>query len=650
MQTMLKSRGWLPVCGLLLLAAGVNQASARPAPQTRKTAQTDAAWPVVDKRASTDWRNVGNDKGGTRYTPLRQINRDNVKNLQVAWTYRGEGVSPGSTIECTPVVVDGVMYVTTPALKIVALDAATGRELWKYDTHSGGVNRGIAYWSDDKPGGQRRVLMGTPDGRMLSLDARTGVPDPGFGVNGTLDLRAGIERDIRNTAYGVTSAPAVFENLVIPGFLVSEGQPGAPGDIRAFDVRTGKEAWRFHTVPRPGEAGNETWEGDGWKERTGVNAWSGFTLDTKRGILFCGTGSASSDFYGADRKGDDLYANCTLALDARTGKRLWHFQIVHHDIWDHDNPCPPIMVTVAQNGKRRDAVAQLTKTGYCYLFDRVTGEALYGTTEVSVPASDVPGERAAITQPMPLKPPPFSPGLFTLDDITNISPAAHAFALERLRGLHYGQANLPPSVAGTIVTPGFHGGATWSGGAYDPTTGLLYVNSNNVPYIAVVKPNPTGGYDFGGYTYFFDQNGYPANKPPWGILTAIDVNRGAFAWQIPLGEYPELTAKGVPQTGTENFGGTIVTGGGLVFIGGTKDEKFHAFDKTTGKLLWETRLPAGGYATPCAYMVNGRQYVVIAAGGGGKQRTKSGDSYIAFALPSKTDPSPAGASVAQTGK
>ena len=589
--------------------------------------------PNINKRDSTEWLNVGNDKGGMRYAPLKQINRSNVKNLQIAWTYHGGDATPGSTIECTPVVADGVMYVTTSSLKIVALDAATGREIWKYNPHSGGVNRGIAYWSDNKPNGQRRVLMGTPDGRMLSLDARTGVPDPGFGTNGTLDLRIGIERDIKGTTYGVTSAPAVFENLVIPGFLVSEGQPGAPGDIRAFDVRTGKEVWRFHTVPRPGETGNETWEGEGWKERTGVNAWSGFTLDAKRGILFCGTGSASSDFYGADRKGDDLFANCTLALDARTGKRLWHFQEVHHDLWDHDNPCPPIMVTVTQSGKRREAVAQLTKTGFCFLFDRLTGQPLFGVTEVSAPASDVPGERAAASQPVPLKPPPFSPALFTQDDVTNISPQAHDEVMNRLKSLRYGQAYLPPSMPGTVVSPGFHGGANWSGGSFDPTTGLLYVNSNNVPYICLLKPNAAGGYDFGGYTYFNDKNGYPANKPPWGSLTAIDVSRGEFAWQIPLGEYPELTAKGVPQTGTENFGGTIVTGGGLVFIGGTKDEKFHAFDKATGKLLWDVKLPAGGYATPCTYMVNGRQYVVIAAGGGGKLRTKSGDSFMAFALP-----------------
>ena len=592
--------------------------------------------PVVDKRTSMDWLNVGNDKGGMRYSTLKQISRENVKDLQVAWTYRSGDASPGSTDECTPVIVDGVMYVTTSGLKVVALDAATGNEIWKYNPHSGGVNRGIGYWSDGKPGGQRRVFMGTPDGRLLSLDAHTGIPDAAFGKNGTLDLRIGIERDISGTTYGVTSAPTIFENMVYVGFLVSEGQPGAPGDLRAFDVRTGKQVWRFHTAPYPGEAGNETWEGTAWKDRTGVNAWSGFTLDAKRGMLFCGTGSASSDFYGADRRGANLFANCTLALDARTGKLIWHFQEVHHDLWDHDNPCPPILVTATLQGKKIDAVAQLTKTGYCYLFDRLSGKPLFGVTEVTAVPSDIPGEQAALTQPMPLKPPAFSPSLFTRNDVTTISHESQAYVLQMLDKLHYGKEYMPPSMPGTVVSPGFHGGATWSGGSFDPTTGLLYVNSNNVPYIAVLKPNAAGGYDFGGYTYFNDQNGYPANKPPWGSLTAIDVNKGVFAWQIPIGEYAELTAKGIPQTGTENFGGTIVTAGGMVFIGGTKDEKFHAFDKATGKLLWEYKLPNGGYATPSTYMVNGRQFVVIAAGGGGKLRTKSGDGFIAFALPASS--------------
>ncbi len=606
-------------------------ADARPLPQMPRVF---APLPHVNAKTSVNWAEVGNDKGGMRYSLLTQINKSNVKSLKPAWVFHGgDAAQGGSTIECTPIVVDGVMYLTTVKLSVVALDAATGKEIWRFDSKAGGVNRGVAYWSDGKPNGLRRILVSFTDGNLYSLDALTGKLDADFGKNGIVDLRAGIERDISKFGYGATSAPMVFDNRVILGFLSSEGGPGSPGDIRAFDTRTGKEVWRFHTVPRPGEVGNDTWEGDSWKERPGVNPWSGFTLDTKHGILFCGTGSAASDFYGADRHGSNLFANCTLALDARTGKRIWHFQEVHHDLWDHDNPCPPVVCQVKRNGKTIEAVAQPTKTGFIFVFDRLTGKPLFPIREVPATPSDVPGEQAWATQPEPVLPPPLSPQTFTEYDLTNISPEAHESVLKLLKGYRYGKPYIPPSVAGTVVAPGFHGGATWSGASFDPTTNLLYVNTNNTPYICTVKPNGSGGYDFQGYNYFNDPNGYPASKPPWGNLTAVDLNTGKFAWRITLGEFPELTAKGLPPTGTENFGGTIVTEGGLVFIGGTKDEKFHAFDKATGKMLWDYKLEAGGYATPCTYMVNGKQYVVIACGGGGKLRTKSGDSYIAFALP-----------------
>ena len=580
-----------------------------------------------------EWRNVGNDKGGTRFSPLKQINRKNVSRLKIAWTFKsGEEILPGSTIECTPIVVEKVMYLTTARLKIVALDAATGHELWRFDPKAGGVNRGVAYWSDGKIQGKRRILVSFPNGLLYSLNAKTGLLDPNFGTAGILNLREGIERDLSRFAYGSTSAPMIFENRAILGFLGSESGPGAPGDVRAFDCETGKEVWRFHTVPRPGEVGNENWKGDSWKERSGVNPWSGFTLDEKRALLFCGTGSASSDFYGADRPGDNLFANCTLALNARTGERVWHFQEVHHDLWDHDNPCPPVLVEFKRNGKTRDAVAQPTKTGFLFIFDRVTGKPLFDVREVPAAPSDIPGEQASLTQPEPVAPPPFSHQLFTESDVTNLSPESHDFALNALKAHRFGTPYLPPSFEGTIVSPGFHGGANWSGASYDPTSGLLYVNSNNTPYISVLRKNSRGGYDFDGYTYFNDQNGYPAIKPPWGALTAIDVSSGKFAWQVTLGEYAELRAKGIPQTGTENFGGSIVTAGGIVFIGGTKDAQFHAFDKTTGKLLWAHTLSAGGYATPCTYLANGKQFVAIACGGGGKLRTKSGDEFVAFAL------------------
>jgi len=592
--------------------------------------------------ADVNWANVGNDKGGMRYSTLDQINRETVTNLKVAWTWHTGDAGDGTTIECTPLVIDGVMYITTVRTKVVALDAATGSKIWEFDPYagptknwiraSGGVNRGLAYWSDGKQTGQRRIIVGLSDGRLISLDAQTGHPDTKFGDTGTVDLRKGIERDLSKLPYGPTSAPAVFENLVIVGCSCGESQPAAPGDPRAFDILTGREVWRFHTVPQPGEPFNDTWPNDSWKERGAANPWGGFTLDAENGILFCGTGSVSTDFWGADRKGDNLFANCTLALDARTGKRLWHFQTVHHDLWDHDTPCPPVVCKVKIDGQEIEAVAQCTKTAYCFLFDRRTGKPLFGTKEVPAPPSDVPGEQASLTQPAPLKPPPFSRLAFTEDEATTISPEGHQYVLKKLNEYRHGHQNEPPTVRGTVVIPGFHGGATWSGASLDPTTGYLYVNSNETPYIASLKK--TGDrYDLTGYGYFRDEQNYPAIKPPWGLLTAINLNSGDFAWQIPLGEFPELTAKGIPPTGTENFGGTIVTAGGLVFIGGSKDEKFHAFDKSDGKLLWEYKLPAGGYATPCTYSVNGKQYVCIAAGGGGKQRTKSGDSFVTFSLP-----------------
>jgi quinoprotein glucose dehydrogenase len=359
----------------------------------------------------------------------------------------------------------------------------------------------------------------------------------------------------------------------------------------------------------------------------------------RRGLVFAGLGSAAFDFYGGDRHGDNLFANCTVALDARTGRRAWHFQTLRHDLWDHDLPVYPNLVTVTREGRHVDAVAQVTKTGYVFLFDRETGKPLFEVRDQPVPASDVPGELAAPTQPIPVKPPPFSAQSLDESNITDIGPANRASALEQLRKVRSGPAFIPPSFQGTVVIPGFHGGANWSGASFDPTTGLLYVNSNNVPNIlnlAEVGASTTPGYGpykHTGYVKFLDHEGYPAIKPPWGLLNAIDLSTGEFAWRVPLGEHPELTARGVPRTGTETFGGSIVTAGGLVFIAGTMDERIHAFDKGTGRLVWEHPLPAGGYATPCTYQVAGRQFVVIAAGGAGKLGTRAGDAFVAFGLP-----------------
>jgi len=615
-----------------------------------------AAGPAVRPPAA-EWPAVGRDPGGSRHSPLRQIHRGNVHRLRQAWVFHTGDADPRnkSTIECTPIVAEGVLYVTSVRTTLFALDAATGREKWRFDPYaeprkydvraSGGVNRGVAWWSDGREGGERRVLLGAPDGRLISLDARTGHPDPRFGRNGEVDLRAGMERDLRGLNYGPTSAPAIWRDTVILGFSCGEGpESAAPGDVRAFDVRTGREVWRFRTVPRPGEFGSHTWEGEGWRNRGGANAWGGATVDPRRGIVFVGTGSAAFDFYGGDRRGANLFANCVLALDARTGRRIWHYQVIRHDLLDHDLPTPPLLVTVTHDGRRRDAVAQVTKTGHVFVLDRETGEPLFPVREVAAPSSDVPGEQAWPTQPVPVKPPPFAlQQVLGPEDLTDISPEARAFALDWFRRLRPGVLFAPPSFQGTLVVPGFLGGATWSGAAFDPGQGLLFVNANNRPNVAALRPAPAASpwpYEFAGYTQFRDREGYPAVRPPWGTLNGIDLNRGEIRWQVTLGRFPELVARGIKPTGTESFGGAISTAGGLVFIGGTMDEQMHAFDSATGRLLWEHPLPAGGYATPCTYEAGGRQFVAIAAGGGGKLGTRSGDAFVAFTLPepAKQDP------------
>ena len=603
---------------------------------------------AIAQAQSQNWISVGGDRGCMRYSSLDQINVENVSSLKIAWEYKTGELAEGKAkiMECTPLVIDGVMYISSGLLKVIALNAATGEEIWRFDPfksgppknrmQSGGVNRGVAYWSDGQPNGKRRILHGTSNGQLFSLDAKTGNLDPDFGDEGVKDLREDIKRDLSKLGYGPTSAPAILDNLIIMGFSCDEGPgPAAPGDVRAFDVRTGKQVWRFHTVPRPGEFGNETWKNDSWKNRGGANAWGGYSIDTKRGMVFAGLGSASYDFYGSDRKGKNLFANSTIALNGKTGERLWHFQTLHHDIWDHDIPIYPNLVTVTHDGKKIEAVAQVTKTGYVFLFDRQTGKPLFEVKETPVPKSTVEGEEAWPTQPIPVKPPPFCRTSMTKDDVTDIAPENRKHVLDQLEKLEYGPAYNPPSEKGTVVLPGFHGGATWSGASFDPETGILYVNSNNQPNVVTLskaKKESKQAYRATGYIKFLDQEGYPAIKPPWGQLSAIDLNEGKIVWQSVLGEYPELKAHGVPQTGTENFGGTIVTTGGLVFIGGSRDEMFHAFDKKSGKLLWQTKLPGGGYATPSTYSVNGKQFVVIPASGGGKLRTPAADSIVAFAI------------------
>lgn len=605
--------------------------------------------------AGENWIDYAGDNTKSRYSTLSQVNKQNVNQLKIAWTYRSGDFSTEkkTTIECNPIVVNGIVYATTPTLKLVALDASTGKELWRFDPlpldvmeelrtkekinivpgTGYWVNRGVKYW---EKGSDKRIYYSAGI-YLFACNAFTGKLISSFGENGKIDLRQGLQRDEKGMHYNSTTPGVFYKNNLIIGSTVGEGpEPAAPGSIRAFDVQTGKLNWVFHTIPQQGEFGNDTWENDSWKKAGGANSWGGISLDEKRGIAFIATGSPTWDFYGQDRYGDNLFGNSVIALDAHTGKRIWHFQTVHHDIWDKDLPCPPNLVTIMHEGKKIDAVAQVGKTGYVYLFERETGKPIFEIKETPVPASEIAGERAALTQPIPVKPKPFARTELTINDMSDLNAEARTYALETFKKSKSGPQFTPISNLPTLIMPGLLGGANWSGASYDPETGFLYVNSNDLPSLIGLVPTAEGSrypVKNTGYNRFWDPQGYPAIKPPWGSLTAINLNNGEFAWQATLGEFDELTAKGIPPTGAPNLGGSIVTAGGLVFIASTQDEKFRAFDKATGKILWETKLPAGGYATPATYMVNGKQFIVIAAGGGGKLLTKSGDYYIAFALP-----------------
>jgi quinoprotein glucose dehydrogenase len=701
-----------------------------------------------------DWPVYGGNNAGNRYSPLTQINKENVKNLKLAWTYdTGENKNTderGMDIQCQPIIIDGILYGTTPKLKVFAIEAATGKELWKFDPFEGKRPRfhpvrGVVYWAEGK---DKRILY-TAGSSLYAINAVTGKRIETFGKNGEVDFHEGLgdketygydlnNFNIRNTTPGV-----VYKNLLITGSSVSEGGDALPGHIRAFDVRTGKVAWVFRTIPLPGEYGYETWAKDSYKKLGGANCWAGMVLDEKRGTVFLGTGSPSVDFYGGARKGANLFANCVIALNAETGKRKWHFQTVHHDLWDRDIPCPPNLIRVKHNGKLTDAVAQATKDGYIFVFDRDTGKPLFPVKEVAAPvANALPGEHPWPTQPVPSKPAPFANQMLTEADITTRTPEAHAYVLDRYNNSRKGPKNELPSLEGGLLY-GVGGGAEWGGTAADPN-GIMYVNGNNmlwwlkmrdsreknqdqalskgavlfntnctachatssenaavsagtqaypvlkdigkrmsreqigailetgrgrmpsfqhiakedrnaiIDFLMNMESKPAASdihsqrsevaakknadfpysppYVNNGNVQFRDQDNYPAIKPPWGTLNAVDLNTGEYLWKVTLGEYPELTKKGIPPTGTENHGGPIVTAGGLLFIAATYDEKLRAFDTKTGKVVWEHQLPAGGFATPATYMVNGKQYIVIAAGGT-RYALKSGGSYVAFALP-----------------
>ena len=611
-------------------------------------------WVAVAGLAATlgaqEWRYYGGDSGGSKYSRLDQINRGNVTKLKVAWTFHTGDWSDGKTdpsrsaFECTPLVEGGVMYVTTPLARAIALDAETGRQLWAFDpqlrrdrNYNLLVNRGAAFWTDGK---SKRLFWGTLDGRLFAVDAVTGKPVAGFGKDGWIDLRQGVADKYPRAGYGITSPPAIYRNLVLTGALTSDGEPQGPaGDIRAWDANTGKLVWQFHTVPRPGEYGNDTWEGDSWKDRGGVNAWSILSVDQERGILYVPLTSPAYDYYGGDRPGTNLFGDCLLALDAATGKRLWHFQTIHHNLWDWDLPAQPNLVTVQRGGKEIPAVAQVTKTGFVFVFDRVTGKPLFDVEERTVPQSEVPGEHTWATQPYPVKPPPYARQTFSFDELTDVTPESAAECRKLLAGAVTGPMFRPVTLRPTVMFPGTNGGANWGGASFDPTTATLYVNSMDVGALFRSVKRPEGSVvpyrNQGIASRFWDSKLNPCQKPPWGHLTAIDLNKGEFRWRVVLGVVDELLAKGLPPTGTSNLGGSVVTAGGLVFIGATNDSRFRAFDKDTGKLLWEVRLPASAHATPMTFLGkrSGKQFVVIAAGGGNKYNDAYADALLAFALP-----------------
>ena len=616
---------------------------------------------VSAQDSDTEWHFYGGDDGGSRYSKLTQINRENVGKLHRAWTYHTGELEYGlatapfqASFSCTPLVVNGVMYVSTPSSRVIALDAETGKEIWKYDPQASKQNRefnshrGVAYWENTNST-DRRILFGTVDGRLIALDANTGKPITDFGVNGAVDLRAGVaDRFQQDPSWGarVTSPPVIFKDVVIVGWGLPEYPAKGPnGDVRAYSVRTGKLVWTFHTVPHPGEFGSDTWSPDAWKDRMGANVWSTMSVDKERGIVFLPVGSPAYDFYGGDRKGKNLFGNCLVALNAATGKLIWYFQMVHHDLWDYDLPAQPLLVTVKQNGRSIPTVVQVTKMGFVFVFDRVTGKPLFPIEERAVPQSNVPGEETWPTQPFPVKPPVLTRQTMSREEVSKVSAESQRYCTDLFDKLTNKGMYTPAGLEPTLMFPGYHGGANWSSASFDTTNGYLYVNMNEDGAIGQMNPQPPGSPipfirrgRFEEYAWFRDKNGRPCQQPPWGTLTAVDLKTGEIAWHIPLGVVDELEAKGVHNTGTQNLGGSIVTAGGLVFIAGTTDHRFRAFDSQTGKQLWEAQLEANGHATPITFQGkrSGRQFVVVAAGGGGFLRSLSSvlsDSVIAYSLP-----------------
>ena len=694
--------------------------------------------------ANTGWTAYGGNKENNHYSPLTQIDTTNASQLKVAWQFHtGDGNSM-TQMQVNPLVIDTVMYVISPRLKLIALNAETGKPIWTYDpvADSTGENRngrfsynicrGASYYKNDTS--DPRIFF-SANSKLYCINANTGKPIAGFGSNGKIDLHNDL-REGAETLYVVSTTPGmIYKDMIIVGTKVDESSFAAPGHIRAYDVHTGKLRWIFHTIPQPGEPGFETWDDTlAYKHIGGANAWAGFSLDEEKGILFSPTGSASFDFYGGKRTGNNLYANTVLALDANTGKRIWHFQTVHHDVWDRDLPTAPIPVTIKKDGETIEAIAQVTKSGYVFVLNRATGKPVYPVEEKPVPTETfLAGEKLSPTQPVPTIPKPFVRQVLTENDLNTLVPdSSYQDIKKRLASYKNGNMFNAPSKEGTVIFPGFDGGAEWGGPGYDPTTGILYVNASEMPWILTMvdvkkkpvaaennlqaakrlyaslcmnchgknregagnfpgiknakekynyrqfsellssgrrmmpaftllsetekqalasyildekqnqqksfihKPKPEDEYynlpyNSTGYHKFLTKEGYPAVSPPWGTLNAINLNTGELVWKQVLGDYPELKARG-HHTGTENYGGPVVTAGAVLFIAATSDSKFRVFNKNTGALLFETTLPAPGFATPATYFVNGKQYVVIACGGG-KLGKPGGDSYVAFALP-----------------
>ncbi|MAG30624.1 MAG: pyrrolo-quinoline quinone [Deltaproteobacteria bacterium] len=708
--------------GALLLAAfatGCSDSAPRSDPARLAAARDRAAAP------EREWRSYLGDVASRQWSPLAQIDRDNVTELEVAWTYHsGASDTRGVQIQFNPLVVKGVLYGSSPGLVLFALDAVTGEELWRFDpgikAWAANPSRGATYWAE---GDDERIFFGAGN-FLFAVDARSGRKISSFGDGGRIDLREGLGRPIGDDMMGViaTTPGTIFEDLLLMGGRVNEMEGAAPGHVRAFDARTGEIRWIFHTIPQPGELGYGTWPEEAWRSAGGANSWAGITVDPVRGLAFVPTGSATPDFYGAERPGDNLFANCLIALDARTGQYVWHQQIVRHDLWDRDLPSPPNLVEVERDGVRVAAVAQTTKTGDTFVFGRETGEPLFALREEPVASGAVFGEVPAASQPLPVRPEPFVRQEFSAELVSDRTPEIEATMRERVAKMRSGSLFIPPSVEGTVLYPGTDGGAEWGGAAWDASTGILYVNANQVASIlqvvesagevdvagsaylllcagchgldlrgdGVTVPSLIGveermGFlDFhrilrngrgrmppvssmlewwqalgmawmlygldeadapsawsqgegprtfanAGYRNLRDVDGLPGTKPPWGTLTAIDLNSGEHRWQIPFGDYPEILEAGQSGLGAESYGGPVVTAGGLLFIAATPDAKIRAFDKQTGALLWQDGLPHAAHATPAVYEAGGRQFVVVPAGGG-KFGQASGDVYVAYAL------------------